>query len=287
MQSVARNLAGLGRLPDREARAASAPEHVRPDALVVGAGASGRAAAAAIRQAGYTCLLLDRLDAAGLHQQVAESPGTRLQTAVFGAYADDGVWAATGLGESGEARLLTVSPRHVVIATGARIPMLPVPNNDVPGVLAARGLIALLERSGATLVGPCVVIGEGEPASTAAAKLGAACVAPGAVETILGSTRVSGVKTRDGTIDCTVVALAPTPSPASELARQAGAHVHWDGSGFAVVRDEHGRCTSADAAGLWACGEVCGPMSRAEAAHDGRRVGEAVGEVLGARRGPA
>ena len=70
-----------------------------------------------------------------------------------------------------------------------------------------------------------------------------------------------------------LLALASDPAPAHELAAAAGATLRFDGSGFAVARDDRGRCGTLDATTLWACGDVCGYVGPQAAARDGARVG--------------
>ena len=79
---------------------------------------------------------------------------------------------------------------------------------------------------------------------------------------------------------CDLVALAPAPAPAFELAAQAGAPVRFTGAGFAPVCDADGkvaagqvthaldpaggRSTSAAPWSLWAVGELVGATTPAE-----------------------
>lgn len=279
MQEVARGLAGLGRLPDaRPERAATKREHA-PDVLVVGAGPAGLAAANAAHRAGVSVLQVDRVERAGLPPGPGTAAGLLDATGVFGVYRDEGIWAAVTRTFGAEV-LHVVRPRHVVVATGARDPMIAVPGNDVPGVVAARGLLALMRRCGVELAVPCVVVGEGPVASAAAEALGGVSVAPADVERIEGHRSVRAIRLRDGRrIACRLVALAAPPAPASELAQQAGAEVRWDGAGFAVVRDDAGRAATGLPWRLWAAGDVCGYVGPRGAERDGRTVGEAVAQA--------
>jgi sarcosine oxidase subunit alpha len=280
MQEVARNLAGLGTLPDAAPDMPAECTEERVAVLVIGAGAAGRAAAAACRSAGVQVLVVDRRDAIAL---AADGVGSDVQasTAVFGAYAREGLWAAVAQRTGAAAALRVIEPRHVVIATGARDPMLLLRGNDLPGVVAARGLVAQLRRSGAAAAATVVVIGDGEPATSCARALAAERVAVDDVVEIVGGSHVEGVRLRDRTIACGLVALAAPPAPAFELARQAGAELRWDGGGFAVVRDGTGRCAVAGKSPwtLWACGDVCGYIGPAAAASDGSRIGRAIADA--------
>ena len=91
-----------------------------------------------------------------------------------------------------------------------------------------------------------------------------------------GSRRVAGARLSGGeTWACDTVVFAGPRAPASELARQAGAAVAPEplSGGWRVLADAQGATT---APGLWAAGEVTGPMSAAAAAEAGRRAGGAV-----------
>jgi sarcosine oxidase, subunit alpha len=275
MQEVARNLAGLGTLPDAPPAAPTRHEHHACDVLIVGGGAAGRAAAQPLMHAGLVVEHVERFD----RRQLASAPTTplRCDTAVFGIYPaeqrDGGRVAAIERSAAGTV-LHTFAPRHLVLATGARDPMLPLHDNDLPGVLAARGLLALLRRIDGDLAVPAVVVGAGAGAHAIAAALGAELVAEHEVTAVLGSGRVEAIATARGKLDAGVVAIAAAPAPASELARHTGARVRYDGNGFPIVRDAEGRCAEAGWT-AWACGEVAGSSAQA-AADDGARVAAGV-----------
>ncbi len=245
MQGVARNLTGFGTLPDHAPVTDAWREDHAPDVLVVGAGRSGRIAAAALIAAGLDVLVLDRRDAPALAAWDARPvpANMRAGVGVFAAYPHEGLWAAAAAsGEDGAAPTLhIIRPRHVILALGTHQPTLPVPGNDVPGVLSARGLVHLLARTGRRPHGPIVVIGSGATAQTYAQQLGATLIAPETVKKIVGRRRVKAVDTTTGRITARLVALAPAPAPASELAAQAGAALQWNGDGFAPVCDPDGR----------------------------------------------
>lgn len=280
MQGVARNLAGLGTLPDRPLPDAPARHEIhRPDVLVVGAGPAGAAAHEVLAAAERSVLWVDRLDRAGLLASRSTSlAGLLDRTGVFGAYPGERLWAAVTDAPGEGSVLRSIHPRHVVVATGSRDPTIPLPNNDRPGVVSARGLLWQLRRSGARLHAPALVVGAGPHAEDLARTLGLALVDPAQVERIHG-TPVEGVRLRDGSErEAQLVALAAPPAPAFELARQAGAAVQWNGAGFAIHRDAHGRCAGPRGEApwtLWAAGQACG-LPGAAAADDGRRVAEAL-----------
>lgn len=276
MQGVARNLTGLGTLPDRLPEVPARHQVHRPDVLVVGAGAAGTAAREVLVAAGRDVLWVDRLDGEGLTAPdgtPAARDGLLDRTGVFGVYPAEGLWAAVTDVPRQPMVLRSIHPRHVIVATGARDPILALPNNDRPGVVAARGLLQQLRRSGARLQVPAVVVGAGEHAAELARALELPLIDPDHVERIEGSP-VEGLRLRDGEHECRIVALAAAPAPAFELARQAGAAVRWNGAGFAVQRDDAGRCIT-EPWTVWAAGDVCGFVGAA-AADDGRRVAEAL-----------
>ncbi|MCH9680392.1 MAG: (2Fe-2S)-binding protein [Deltaproteobacteria bacterium] len=278
MQGVARNLTGLGTLPDRMPDAPAQHRVLEPDVLIVGAGSAGRAAHAVLTDGGCDVVWVDRRDRDGIvaEANAAVSDALLDHTGVFGVYVAEGLWAAMRDTPGQPAVLYSIKPRHVVVATGARDPILAVPNNDRPGVVAARGLLQQLRRSDATLAVPAVVIGEGAYATALADALGVEALPPADVDRIEGNP-VDAVSLRDGKgkRECQLVALAPLPAPAYELARQAGAAVRWHGGGFSVQRDQRGRCATT-AFTVWAAGDVTGYMGPQSAADDGERVAAAV-----------
>jgi sarcosine oxidase subunit alpha len=281
MQAVARELTGFGTLPDRPPETAATHAQHAPDILLVGAGPSGRAAAEVLAAHAFSVLWLDR----GLAAPRAGDIVCRARTGVFAAYPAEGLWSAmTDTG--GEADVLhTVRPRHVLLCVGARAGILPLPNNDRPGVVAARGLVQQLRRAEATLAVRSVVIGDGEHARTAAERLSAPLVAPARVRDLDGSGRVQRVLTDGDDLDVELVALAPQPAPAHDLPLQAGARLRFDGAGFATERDASGRCESTGPWALWAAGDVTGYLGDEAAADDGRRVAAALAAALH-REGP-
>lgn len=280
MQGVARNLTGFGELPTAAATGPSACIEHAPEVLIVGAGRAGSAAADALRAAGVDVRVFDR------------HAGVR----VFAAYPHEGVWAAVGPADApGAAPTLHLArPRHVLLALGVHAPTIPLPGNDVPGVVSARGLVDLLARSGRTLAGPVVVIGAGAQAEALARALAAAgpgtLIAPDDVVRIVGRRRVKAVETKTGRVACRLVALAPDLAPAHELAAQAGAAVRWTGAGFAPICDADGRATRRDQDHplggderpapppwtLWIAGELRGDCGPAEAPASGRAVAAAI-----------
>lgn len=275
MQAVARGLTGLGTLPDAAPDAPSQHVEHAPDVLVVGAGPAGRAAIEVIVAAGLDVRWVERAPAD--LRALPEGAAPLWSTGVFGAYPAEGLWSAMTDDGTGAPTLHTFRARHVLVCVGSRDPMMALPDNDLPGVVAARGLVRQLDRAAARLDVPAVVVGDGRHAEALAEALKVRCVPVDAVDRLAGGRRVEEVVLRGERIEASIVALAPTPAPAHDLPRQAGARVRFDGAGFATVREPDGRCAAHGATVVWAAGDVAGHLGgEAPAADDGRRVAEAL-----------
>lgn len=274
MQTVARELTGFGELPDAPLESPAEHRHHTPTVLILGAGPAGRAAAEILTARGVDHVLVDRREATG------RGVASFVHAGMFAAYPGETLWAASSSEDETEV-LHTFRAPHVVLATGARDPMLPFPNNDVPGVVAARGLLRALEAADARLAVPCVVVGRGPLADACARRLDAERIDPEDVESVRGGDAVEGVRVRGGKqIACRLVAVAGTPCPASELAAQAGARLRWDGSGYPVVREESGRCGRFGDAQLWAIGDVAGYKGPEGAATDATRIAAQIATTI-------
>ncbi len=312
MQELARNLTGYGELPEgADERRCEHLEHELP-VVILGAGPAGRAAAREFERRGIAHRLIERKDRRQLDAELelgeVSPTNMLLGCGVFAVYGDPraGVptpesaargrllLAASELIPSIEAspeleRLHGFRPRHLVLALGTREPMLPFANNDLPGIVGARGLLLALRRAKARIAGPCVVVGEGERAERAQAELDE-LRSPSApkvervtldrIERAIGSTRIEALVLRDRRLPCALLAIAAPLAPAHELATAAGAQVRFDGAGFAVVRDDRGHCARLDRSDVWACGDLVGTMGASAAARDGERVAGHVADAL-------
>lgn len=291
---VVRQLSGLGKLP--AAASSELPEVQRydVDACVIGGGPAGLAAARELARAGRSVVLVDdqlrpggslRTDprtgraAAEAAWRAVEGAGATVlarSTAIGYFPEDDGGVLAVAAPD----RLYRIYAKAWVWATGGYAVNLPFPDNDRPGVIAARALGRLLVDHGIVGGDKVCVIEVPEVAADAAA-LAAALTGAGAEVTRVPLAQVTDVRGRGWVtsvaagrtrIDCDLVAVAAIPSPASEGARQQGCRVVLDppAGGFRIVVDADGRTTTP---GVWACGDVCGYLGPAAAAADGARVG--------------
>ena len=311
MQKVVRQLGGLGRMPD--APLDGTPELPRAtvrhvDALVIGAGPAGLAAATTLARANKRTLVLDEQDRPG---------GSYLAHPAFGLpAADRAVNEARGAGveilssasaiswypedeprpgappgllavDLGGASLLKLTADRYVYATGAYDQNALFRDNDRPGVLAARAVGRMLMRFGVLAGKRPVVLGGGPYAQAltdALAAAGAEVTRIDGVQTRVVAAKgygwVKGIEVLDAgkkksrTVKCDLIAVAALPAPASELPRQHGVSVELrpEAGGFACAVDQDGRSAAPN---VFACGDVTGFLGPAEAEVHGARVGQA------------
>jgi sarcosine oxidase subunit alpha len=291
---VVRQLSGLGKLPDRAAHDLPAVAERSVDVCVIGGGPAGLAAAAKTARAGRSTVLIDdqlrpggslRTDprtgrrAAEVGWAEAASAGVEVlarSTAIGYFPEDDGGVLAV----SAPDRLYRIHAASWIWATGGYAVNLPFPDNDRPGVLAARAVGRLLIDHG-ILGGDRVCIVEVPEMAADATALASALYEAGAevVRIALanangtrGRSWVSALDTADGKVECDLVAVAGIPAPASEGPRQQGCKVILvrGVGGVGGAPPPHGRTTTP---GVWACGDVTGYLGPSAAADDGARVG--------------
>jgi len=147
-------------------------EQYEVDALIVGAGPAGLSAAAVLGQAGARVLVIDDKDSAGgklvlqthnffgsvkdcfagtrgidiavkLQKQLADLHNVEIMTSsvAIGAFADKIVGVVNG-----GKRYIKVSPKVLIISTGARENTLPLEGFDLPGVFGAGAFQTLVNR---------------------------------------------------------------------------------------------------------------------------------------------
>jgi sarcosine oxidase subunit alpha len=290
---VVRQLSGLGKLPDQVATELPAVEQRSVDVCVIGAGPAGLAAATACARAGRATLLVDdqlrpggsfRADPrtgrslADAQLRSATAAGVSLVTraTAIGVFPEDGGVVAVAAAD----RLMRVTAKAWIWATGGYPVNVPIGDNDRPGVIAARAVGRLLVDHG-ILAGDRICIVEVPEVKQDVDALARALTASGAdvarvqlVDALYvrGRSSASGVQTATGRVDCDIVAAAAIPSPASEGPRQHGCAVVLDpdAGGFRVVVDADGRTSTAS---VWACGDVTGYKGPTRASEDGERVG--------------
>jgi len=291
---VVRQLSGLGKLPATVASELPAVERHDVDACVIGGGPAGLAAARAIAGAGRSVVLVDDQLRPGGSLRADPRTGRGAAEAAWRAAADAGAVVlarSTAIGYYPEDdggvlavaapdRLHRIYARAWLWATGGYAVNLPFPDNDRPGVIAARAVGRLLVDHG-ILGGDKICVVEVPEMTADADALAAALTAAGAevarvpvgqITAVRGRGWASSIDAARIKIECDLVAVAAIPSPASEGARQQGCRVVLDppAGGFRIVVDADGRTTTP---GVWACGDVCGYVGPAAAAAEGARVG--------------
>jgi sarcosine oxidase subunit alpha len=301
--ALSRRLSGVGRAPDAVASSPAPPPPAEEevDALIVGAGPAGLAAAEALAEAGRTVLVAEGAPVAGGRLRArlgargdpdlswAASVTARLSTKggevacgveVVGLWHDGGAPLALLHTEGPPARVRLARPRVIVLCPGGH-PIPPaLPGGDRPGVLAARGVATLLAEHGVLPGARVAVLGAGPDAEGLAAALAAAdtpaeLVAPAEAASgrLSGRARVHALVLPGRRISCDTVAVTGA-APALELGRALGAPVRWDPALGALALAVNPRGETG-VGGLFAAGEVCGAASAAAAAEAGRRAGEA------------
>jgi len=282
MQSFARRVAGLGRLP-AEGAAPRKSGRREVDVVVVGGGPSGLAVASHAAAAGHVVEVIDdELELGGsllalspdevasfaaIRAEIAQAVHLgrvrlRSSTVAGGIYGKDLLVSAP---EGAE----ILEPRALILASGAHDGVLAFEGNDLPGVMSARAAAMLLTRGVAVGEKVVVVIPAGggpfgasyeravaaDPIAKERVKVEVIYGEPIAVK---GSSRVKGVRVKtpsEGEIDLDADAvLVDAPrSPAYELAAQAGAKVAHEPRGF-VVQTDNGKIADR----IFAAGEVAG-----------------------------
>jgi sarcosine oxidase subunit alpha len=267
-ESAARRIAGLGVIDVKAGPAIKAEvEHLHTEVCVVGGGPAGLSAAVEAAQAGASVLLMDRQSRLGGHLlfdgielpeieplvvKLTNHPRARVlkNTVAFGLY-EGNLLAAFH-----ENRLLKIRAKQIIICTGGRERPFVFQNNDLPGILLARGVQRLARLYGVKAGGRAVVLTDHDEGARVAEELAglglqiAAVVDPRPVteksqvgkgwETLFsnivltahGGPFLQGIRTAqvhvDGTLGqttdlkCDLLCLASSLTPASELLVQGG-----------------------------------------------------------------
>lgn len=293
-----RRLAGFGRMPDRASPIGPRASAEAFDAIVLGAGPAGLAAAEVLAAAGRRVLLVER---DGL-------PGGRLRTGLDGGAAPAG-WlgdvvrsvaaaggevalgaTATGLWRDGgapvclvvsddPARTRVVRAPRIVVCTGGSARPPTFGGNDLPGIHSGRALALALTEHGVVPGRRVAILGSGAEPQALSSLFAAAGVdafrVEGPVAAARGRGRVGALHLPDGShLPCDAVAQGEPPGPAPEFLRALGVGVDWDPAIEAFApRVASDGATSVP--GLFAAGEVARPVPAPDALAWGRRAGEA------------
>lgn len=259
MQLVAREIAGVGTLPE-EAEAPRPVERHDVDVLVIGGGLAGLTLAAATAGAGLRTLLVD--EEAFPHDpelltraNAARDAGAALRfgTSALGVFTEtDGrriVLADATAPASGGA--MSIAAQILVCAMGSAETGHAFEGNDLPGIVTASGAEQLLDQG--ILVGEHVVLAHDPRQEARAERLSARLTDAGAEVTRIsldalrrarGRTGVRSVETAGGVLPCDALVLASIRAPITELAQQAGAKVGFDGERFVLEASAHDGATA-------------------------------------------
>lgn len=164
MAKVARQLAGLGLLPDQEAPARLPARNVNIRVAIIGGGAAGLAAARVLADKGVPFLLFERDERVGgrLTRGAPQPEDPAVASAdsfpkgsivtrahAIGLYDDEGGrFLAIGATEPEGLRLLKVYADRFLLTPGGHPALIPFENNDLPGVYAGRAASMLLREYG-------------------------------------------------------------------------------------------------------------------------------------------
>ena len=292
--------------------------NARCDLLVVGAGPAGLAAAAAGARAGRVVFLVDDHAEIGgqlVHRggaieggawrdwalsvaRTVEAAGGRVmtRTTAYGVYDGNLVCAWERRAPLADA-LWRIRPRRIVIAAGAIERPLIVPDNDRPGVMSADAALVYLKLY-AVLIGKRVVVATNNDSAYAVAEalaeagaeveiVDARAAGPpsqlkvtrgAAVEGVIGTRSVEGVRFAGRTHDCDALLMSGGWSPTVHLYAQARGRLRYDEARAALV-------PVGGVANLTVAGAANGAFTLAEALREGHEAGGGEGAAPNAPSG--
>ncbi len=297
MKKIARQIAGVGKLPDRAEPARDVRDE-DVDVLVIGGGNAGLRCANEAVRSGAKVVLIEPRRLGGLAALVFDPvvekgpPVDRRHSAVVGIFHEVGAgfthreeapeevrWVIA-LGEEGLTRF---RPRRVVVATGSNETSVAFPSNDRPGVIGAVGALELL-RQGILPGEDVLLIGGGRGLKVAGRELrkaGARTHGPFAAEgddvvdvELEGRWAVKRVHHAGETYDCDLVVMGGPLAPNVEVAMQAGAEVRFTGKAFEVVADDEGRTHDPTLFAIGRCTGRRGEAAATQAVRAGRAVAQ-------------
>lgn len=315
MAKVARQLAGLGLLPDHQAPIRPHSQILQADIAVVGGGAAGLAAARGLTERRASFFLFEREERIGGRLRrgaplpddpavadEASFPAHHVMTRAhaIGLYDDEhGRFLAIVKMEPEGPRLLRVYADRFLLAPGGHPALHPFENNDLPGTYAGRAASLLLREHG---VAPeaAALVGWGEELHALGRLLQAHGTQVRAVVDLRGplpagalpvasvgsEPKAHGLRKvtafsfqREGgqrvKVDCDAVLVSTPTSPSFELARQGGAHVRFDAQRGLFVVEADADGRTA-APHLFVAGDITGGGTAREAAAAGARAAEAI-----------
>jgi sarcosine oxidase, subunit alpha len=264
VQSFARKISGLGRLPS-DVQPMHPARTLEADVVVVGGGLAGLVVTSRLEAQDKRVVLVDdgvrlggSLHVLPQHADLLDSLNPKRAT-VFVRATAAGVYLGELVVATSEGAVV-VRAKDMVFATGAHDGVLAFPGNDLPGVFSARAL-CLLHTYGVEPEENFVVVGDGFWADELVRRMGDRVmrVKEDLVVAVRGTSTVKGITIQDGerkkALSTQVIAVAAAGAPAFELAAQAGAKVRFEADrGYAIECDGDGRAGN----GLWAVGECSG-----------------------------
>ena len=248
MQLIAREIAGVGTLPD-DLEMPSKTERHDVDVLVVGGGLAGLTVAAALAPH-HTVMVLDEERTFSDQAKTVSEAGVQLALgrSAIGVFTEtdgrrivlsDSVW-----GDGGAA---SIAPRVIVIAAGSAELGALFQGNDLPGIVSASGAHRLLDRGIAIGQQVALVVDDAEEAAADSIEtrlqgvgIQVRRVATTSVRRARGRRGVQSLDTEGGSIPCDAVVLASLRAPQTELAQQAGAKVYFEGHSFVLEVNDDG-----------------------------------------------